>query len=124
MVNYKPTKKQIYLASENIVELKNNFCCSALYGAVQSNGYSSSMNEDIASNEFKDFYGSLKGELGFSWFGHRLEAKSEYNRIARSIALLLYAEARADVLPEYLAVKKKARKNKKRASKRSKYARK
>ena len=86
----RPTKQQILEVAEKICTGDEKFACVALEFLVDdyTNG----------SKEFKRFFGicedSLEGS-GSGWFGHPY---IQENQLASSLALLLYAEARNDIL--------------------------
>lgn len=86
----KPTKKQILKAAELICNGDELYACIALEYVTR----------DYFSNfsEFKKFFGVCVNKLNNNstgWYGNPWVKE---NQLARSLALLLYAEARNDVL--------------------------
>lgn len=91
----RPTKQQILRAAKYVVIEQSFYACNALKSAC---GYDNHLGLFSGANEFKKFYNIHTDTLNdytIGWFGN---PSIEENQLARSLALLLYAEARNDVL--------------------------
>lgn len=92
----RPTKQQILRAAEMVVIGNNTgYACNALKWAC---GCYSNPKAIDGSKEFKKFFNissDVLDNVAVGWFG---SSHIEENQLARSLALLLYAEAINDVL--------------------------
>lgn len=87
----RPTDKQILTAAKNIVAGEERYCCEALARILNCYHFQVIEFDDFMKCHTKP----LIHQISIGWFGDISEPESQ---LARSLALLLYKEARKDVL--------------------------